>query len=374
MQRCIYCLAEKEDECFNREHVMPESFGTFENAPVLHGTVCMVCNSEVFQLLEHEFKEDTDAGVFCQMFSRLIKRKPTQARLRGKNTQLKKRFSMLDDFFSDVFPFFVVEDDRIKVAFIPQVIVQKPDFLVYIPIDVLVLARTDTKLRKRLESILTRDLERKDIKMFGGADSLEDGLEMIRRIAAHLAEYGIEYVPDEAKNKYNEVGDVSKQHFEMSYQVTLTQEAGRVLAKIAFNYFAKCAQDAGNVELVFEPYFNRLRAFIMGDGTVELKDVITNVEQKAIIKDLDGQDASLVAHVINFEAVNGDLIAKMCFFSGTVFTINMGKVPAGFDRAEFGCGHAFFPIDQKICPISANPARIGDAYSVAKSFGLLNRL
>lgn len=374
MQRCIYCLIEKEDECFNREHVMPESFGLFENAPVLHGTVCKVCNSEVFQLLEHEFKEDTDAGVFCQMFSRLIKRKPTQVRIRCKNTQLKKSFSMLDDFFSDVFPFFMIEGGYIKVAFVPQVIVQKPNFTAYIPIDVLELARTDTKLRKKLVSLLTPDLERKDIKIFGGADSPEGGAEMLRQTAAHLADYGITYVPDEAKNKYSELGDVTQQQFNMKYQVTLTSEAARVLAKIAFNYFAKCAQDAETHDLLFASEFDPLRAFIRGDSTLELKDVITSVELKAIVKDLDGDDASLVMHVINFEAVNGDLIAKICFFGGTVFTINMGKVPSGFNRAEFGCGHAFFPIERKICPLSANPARVGDTYSVATSFGLFNRL
>ena len=35
MKRCIHCLAEKPDSSFNREHVLPEAFGTFEGNLVL---------------------------------------------------------------------------------------------------------------------------------------------------------------------------------------------------------------------------------------------------------------------------------------------------------------------------------------------------
>jgi len=39
---CIYCLA--QGVSFNREHVIPEAFGTFEQNLVLHDCVCVECN------------------------------------------------------------------------------------------------------------------------------------------------------------------------------------------------------------------------------------------------------------------------------------------------------------------------------------------
>ncbi len=41
---CIYCLNEKPKTEFNREHVLPYSFGKFNNALTLHETVCKECN------------------------------------------------------------------------------------------------------------------------------------------------------------------------------------------------------------------------------------------------------------------------------------------------------------------------------------------
>jgi hypothetical protein len=41
---CIYCLKEKPQTEFNREHVLPDSFGKFTNALVLHDMVCKECN------------------------------------------------------------------------------------------------------------------------------------------------------------------------------------------------------------------------------------------------------------------------------------------------------------------------------------------
>lgn len=41
---CIYCQNEKPQTEYNREHVLPYSFGKFSNALVLHDMVCKECN------------------------------------------------------------------------------------------------------------------------------------------------------------------------------------------------------------------------------------------------------------------------------------------------------------------------------------------
>lgn len=41
---CIYCMESKPVNKFDREHVLPEAFGRFNNALVLHDIVCKDCN------------------------------------------------------------------------------------------------------------------------------------------------------------------------------------------------------------------------------------------------------------------------------------------------------------------------------------------
>jgi hypothetical protein len=60
---CIYCLDEKEcPEQFNREHVLPSAFGSFERALVLEKTVCSGCNAFFSGELELKFARDSIEG------------------------------------------------------------------------------------------------------------------------------------------------------------------------------------------------------------------------------------------------------------------------------------------------------------------------
>ena len=52
MPQCIYCLENKDKTLFNRQHVMPQSFGHFRGALVLHDTVCQDCNQFIGDELE----------------------------------------------------------------------------------------------------------------------------------------------------------------------------------------------------------------------------------------------------------------------------------------------------------------------------------
>jgi HNH endonuclease len=63
MPRCVYCLDEKTDEHFRKaEHVLPQSFGTFENNFTSRGTVCDECNQYFGNHLELALARDTFEG------------------------------------------------------------------------------------------------------------------------------------------------------------------------------------------------------------------------------------------------------------------------------------------------------------------------
>ena len=60
MHRCIYCKQDKEDEQFNREHVIPRMMGRYIGAPVLSDyQVCQECNSFFSKEIENKISLDS---------------------------------------------------------------------------------------------------------------------------------------------------------------------------------------------------------------------------------------------------------------------------------------------------------------------------
>ena len=82
MPRCIYCLRDKPQEDFNREHVVPRMFGTYgTNAPVLGNyQVCKECNSFFSTNFENVIGHDSIEALHRIMYGKAGKEKV----LRGK--------------------------------------------------------------------------------------------------------------------------------------------------------------------------------------------------------------------------------------------------------------------------------------------------
>jgi hypothetical protein len=60
---CIYCRLSEPTIAFNREHVVPEGFGRFRNALVLHDLVCTGCNSYFGETLDRALARDSVEGL-----------------------------------------------------------------------------------------------------------------------------------------------------------------------------------------------------------------------------------------------------------------------------------------------------------------------
>ena len=59
---CIWCTQSKPTTAFNREHVIPESFGLFESGFTLINTVCTACNDFFSRELELALARDSFEG------------------------------------------------------------------------------------------------------------------------------------------------------------------------------------------------------------------------------------------------------------------------------------------------------------------------
>lgn len=61
---CLYCEETKTPDKFNREHVLPEAFGKYENNHyVLHRRVCSACNSHFGTYLDGPLARDSKEGL-----------------------------------------------------------------------------------------------------------------------------------------------------------------------------------------------------------------------------------------------------------------------------------------------------------------------
>jgi len=105
MTRCIYCLKDKTETTFlTREHVIPQSFGTFTplNPTIKGDIVCDSCNTEILSPLEVNFIEDSMEGFFAQ---RLNLNNRNSITMRNDNFKIDTESGFGHNFFNQmVFP------------------------------------------------------------------------------------------------------------------------------------------------------------------------------------------------------------------------------------------------------------------------------
>lgn len=92
---CVYCLQNKPVEDFNKEHVAPKSFGTYQNSMTLYkNQVCKQCNDVFSKQLESEIAEDSFEALLrltngTKELSFGHKLKDTRMKLKGQDGALK---------------------------------------------------------------------------------------------------------------------------------------------------------------------------------------------------------------------------------------------------------------------------------------------
>lgn len=104
MHKCIYCLQEKEDDQFNKEHVVPQMMGKYNNGYVLsHNQVCQECNSYFCNELENKIGLDS--------FEAFLRTQYRTKPLSDGHTLRKQRLQVsgAENVFKDL-PFDVITD------------------------------------------------------------------------------------------------------------------------------------------------------------------------------------------------------------------------------------------------------------------------
>jgi hypothetical protein len=369
--KCIYCGNAGEEIVFTREHVMPGLLGTFENNLTLVGCVCHDCNSNKFGPLEANFKEDTEEGLFCQMvnFS-----KSHQIRIRGKKLKMSVELNLGESFFNETFPFLSVERGNRNIVFVPQIKVRGyhgTGYIILLVDEVKKLKRDGQKFKK-LKNILN-GVESKNVSIFVHGDGddpeqpeLNEAIELVR-------ELGVPYKPGTQKSvPFGEPAETQR-HADFSMDGTIDSDTARILAKIAFNYFAYCAIHSNNGAVLEHPNFSKIKSYILGTLNLPLKEIIIEKPSySGILGEEQAEKIRLIGHLVTFNNENGRIISKVSLLGRLTYTISLGQTPEELSTEDFGNGHIFDPLSKKIHGLTRNPARRGTETEL--NFALFNGL
>ncbi|MFA5166266.1 MAG: HNH endonuclease [Candidatus Paceibacterota bacterium] len=367
MSRCIYCDKKENEATFNgREHVIPQLMGTFENNPTLRGWVCDNCNSKIFNVLETKFKEDTEEGIYYQMFNF---QNSCQIRIRGNNVKTTFSPGLGDDFFNEMFPFLKHQDNNWRIFLLPQIKIKRYGDNGYLILLVDELKKLNKKKFLEIKKLLT-GVQSKDVSIFtGGNSDTDDG--PLQEAIDILKKLGIDY--KEGKRKFAPIDkNGPKKQFEVSMDCTVGADAGRVISKIAFNYFSHCAIQENRADILFHPNFSVIKSYIIGESDLPVKQVIAELGSEPIIYDEKIDNMRFIGHTVIFSKENGNLVSKISFLGKRIYTVVLGLIPDEFKRNDFGCGHLFDPINKKIHQLTQDPNKWGSG--LATGFGLYKRL
>ncbi len=367
MSRCIYCLKDDTQTLFTkREHVIPASLGSFVplNPTIIatDGLVCSNCNEKIFGPLETNFIEDSLEGVYAQ---RLNLQGRNSVIMRDKNFKIERLAELGDKFFDQMFFFLEMKDGKVVPVMKDQIKLKRfqGGSRVFLP-EALREIKKDSSVFKKISADMQK-LDRKDMAVFAETIEKKD------KIVALLHEFGVPYKEKESKERKFEKGE--KFMLEKDYTCTINHDIGRVLAKIAFNYFAYCALQDKQTEILYSSHFDSIRNFAYADKGV-LRQIIPSISEEPILYEEKIRNQRLHAHLINFLPENGSIVVRMTFFGRpAIYKVVLGTLPPELNHDHFGCGHAFDPFSHQIVQLSQQLPLPKTEDQIKASFGLFKR-
>jgi hypothetical protein len=341
------------------------------------GMICEHCNSVVFSALETEFIEDSREGITGQMLNLTGS---NSVRVRGNNVTMECLSGMSDNFFDDIFPFLRKQGDKFMVFFKPQVKVRnyggEKGFQVF-SLDALQGIRAESNQSKTKLAEFNSVKERlrmsgkNNIALFTGGNGPDDHGSLDQAIKL-LNEYGVTY--RERERKFAPIKTDSNSQYELKMQCTVTLNICRFIAKVAFNYFGLCALQEKLQTILYNPRFDQIRHFILGDMIVRREDVVAEMSDDPITYHEKESGHRFVGHIIVFYQEDGMIYSRLSFFGAKVYKVLLGEAPTEFLDDNFGCGHLFFPFDRSIHNLTQQPKMNPTETEIKRSFGLFRRI
>jgi hypothetical protein len=368
MSKCIYCFKDERETTFvSREHVIPQCLGTFTplNPTIKGNIVCDSCNTKVLSPLETYLMEDTFEGFQAQ---RLNLNGRNSITMRNENFKVEVKSGLKHEFFNRmIFPL-KPKDGKIVPYLKTQVKFNGLGGIycrVFFP-EALKEIKKDSSLFKKISDDMKK-LSQKDICVFAETHKEMD------EIISLLKDYGVNY---KEKERYDEPFKDGKDKFELNedYSCAINHTTGRVLVKIALNYFAYCCMQDSMEDILFLKNFDQIREYAFA-GKGNMKDFIVSINEEPITYEEKQSGKRFISHIINFVEEDGFIVLRMTFFGcQAIYKIILGKIPNSITTPDFGCGHFFNPFSKEIINIINKPTPVNlTDNDVRLTFGLQKR-
>lgn len=311
---CIYCLQDKEKEHFKKaEHVIPQSFGTFEENFTLKDTVCDECNQYFGDNLEIFLARDTFEGIQRHKYN---VQDPAKFKSMGKRSELIIRVEEGQMKGAYAYLYFSKFYNRVIIKPLKQVGFRKSGFLEYDFFQI-------NELKK--VNISNYDLkEQESIILFGVSPA--EAKELLKNV-------GVDNF-----NCYGEKGFNSNQpDILCKIEGTINVKILRVVCKIAFNYLAYWE----GKDFVLDKSFDGIRNFIL-NGIKPKSEFISIEDETLLIEEIE-KGMNIVGHFITTEWLDDKTIfARVSLFNIFFYHIFLTDCYYGEFR-DVTRGHLFNP-------------------------------
>jgi hypothetical protein len=324
--KCIYCLENKPEESFTKaEHVIPQSFGLFQDNFTLNQphnkTVCNDCNQYFGDTLEIALARDTVEGL--SRYEHGI-RNPKDFKSIGKKSRIQHK-KIAQGVLKGVFIYLAYSEEFNQIIQKP---LQQVGFL--------------NKESSEYTYFLLDDIPDIEELQKNGFDIDSNVLAfgtIFEPIEQALANKGI--FPEFRKEI--PLPDKRLDKLLVEFDVILDSTIRRAIAKISFNYLAYWQ----GAQFVLQDAFNPIRLYIRNG--VQKDTSFIRMSGESILKDEPSQEFRRLAHIVtvNWAKSGSSIISQVSlnnYFSYTVQLATNSPSP----RPNLRKGHRFNLGDHKI--------------------------
>lgn len=328
LRKCIYCMRELPRAAFNREHVVPESFGTFEpDNFVLHEAVCLDCNDFFGRGPDQFLGRDTYEGILRYQYG--IADLPKTKGDRFKPRRIIFAISEDGPWKGTLLEFkgFLAETGRPHCDFVPQVA-----FLDSRTQKWTHFAEHELPTRQTAEA---KGFDWKILRVLG-----PDQLTRLRLVEL-LKGNGFDHKFTSSEERFLDSRPSTSVGVELTFNID--EVIKRAISKMAFNYLAK----THGTKLVLSPDFDDVRRFCRYGDKITWEHFRS--EQIPILGSESARRRHFSGHIIvvEWDAASQGINAKVSLFNRITYRVRLCRRFTGVYR-ELKSGHTFDPTTKQI--------------------------
>lgn len=337
-RRCIYCLAEKPDDQFNDEHVLPEALGTYDPTPRLR-CVCENCNARLGRDVVSPFLRRSGEGLMRYRFGQrpldlTASEKRRLARVDCKRLQFEPVLPFLFNKLKGLH-FFGFDTDHGIARSLPQIglwptSLELPDFFTIEELEQGRLDLTTYVCEHESPALLVCETD----------DDEQRLVALARRLGAVIARVERVKLPDR-------------------FRGTLTGKLGpqelRFPAYVAFNVAAFYL----GASTVIDDCFNDIRTFVNGRSTRTALSFVGLNANGPLFFDRDRR-ATIKCHLvaIGWENQERDLVAQVSLYNMFHYRVLIIRDHRGIWRPDWQIGRVFNWESGEILELRPLPANL----------------